>query len=192
MVPAMILALTFGQVMTFRFLFGVFALLMLPLASFYLSPKLRSEFGLRRVIICLILMLVVIPAALALAVPGLIESPYVRFTHQNQPYYSDLARACDLLIRSQRPGANWTVIRVHGSPGSPEIHIVPVSDVSVPKIIRRLNPSNIMVLKKSVWIIVGIRQYSILWAPEAGAANSWTLSASGEGNMKVVYTETNR
>jgi len=185
----MIAVPTSDRIMAFRFLFGIFAILMLPFASVLLSANFRSRLGTRRVIPSLIVLLVLLPAILALVTPELIKSSYIRFMEKDQKYYAKFASACDLILQQHPLGTNATLVPVAGS-DAPYVFIrIPGNDPSVPEIIRAWHPSQLTVSSNCVGILVGVRDFDISWRLQEGDTNSWALSVSGEGAGGVVYAE---
>ena len=172
----MIAAITSDQIWAFRFLFSIFALLVLPFASLFLSAKLRRRLGIQKVIWSLVVLIVVIPAGLALVTPALLKSPYLRFVEKDQKYYSQVARACDAILAQHPLGTNEFI----GMPGS---------DSSVPGIIRDLHPSAITISSNRVHVMVGVREFGMSWEAQDGDTNSWTLNVYAEGPERVLYVE---
>lgn len=187
--------------MTFRFLVSVFICLMLPFASLFLSARMRNKLGTRKVIAGLILLLVIIPVTLAVVAPSLLKSSYIRFTERDQHYYAEIARTCDLLLQQhttfhkhseplsqQHPKTDlfwmdtnsvvWDMINISGR------------DPTLPKAIRVLHPHQIFIAPNRVSIWIGVRpDYTIGWGQDEIQTNSWTLTCSGEGVGKSLYTE---
>ena len=172
----MIAAITSDEIWAFRFLFSIFALFMLPLASLFLSARLRGRLGLQKVIWSLLVLIVVIPAGLALVAPALLKSPYLRFIDQDQKYYSEVARACDLMLKQHPLGTNESVY-------------VDGRDTSVPSAIRHLRPSGITISTNRVHVMVGVRDFGMSWEAQEGGTNSWALNVYPEPG-KVLYVET--
>jgi hypothetical protein len=176
----MIAALASDRVTAYSFLFATFAILVLPFASVFLSAKLRARLGVRRVVVSLVALLVVVPAALAVIVPKLIESPFIRFMERDERYYGSLANACDAVLAEHPLGTNQP-LRIAGS------------DVSLPEIIRDLRPSSVTVSSNRVHIMAGVRLFGVSWEPqEDGKTNVWSLIVYPEGPQSVVYVKTNR
>ena len=85
----------------------------------------------------LFILCVVVGALIAAVRYGFPEPDYVRFMEEkDQRYYSDLARACDLVLQQHPLGTNATAIQIVGS-DVPEVFIrIPGNDPSLPQIIR--------------------------------------------------------
>ncbi|HWH69556.1 MAG TPA: hypothetical protein VNT26_09240, partial [Candidatus Sulfotelmatobacter sp.] len=55
------------------------------------------------------------------------RSHYLRLQHKSGGYYAELAAACDSILRQHPPGTNQVIW-------------IPVTDPSLPKVIRNLQP----------------------------------------------------
>jgi len=188
--------------MAYRLLVGIFMCLMLPFASFLLFGSVRRKLGARKVIGILILLLAVIPVVLAVIVPPLLESPYVRFTEKNQKYYAKIAKACDSLLQ---PHAIFYKHSDSLSQQHPKTYLlwmdtnnvirdrmtISAQDPRLPKIIRHLHPYQIFIAPNYVCVWVGGPRpdYTINWGPDETKTNTWTLSAGGEGVWESLYSE---
>ncbi|MGA3283205.1 MAG: hypothetical protein ABSD57_01945 [Verrucomicrobiota bacterium] len=197
-ITVMLELISSDKAMAYRFLVGIFMCLMLPFASLFLMARVRSRLGTRGVIAGLILLLVVIPVVLAITAPAWLESPYIRFTHKDQKYYAEIARACDSLLQ-QHPTFSkhtetqnsknddlwidasnvvWNQVSISGR------------DPMLPKTIRALRPYQILVAPNHVCIWIGVRpDYTINWGQDEMKTNSWTLTCGGEGVGESLYIE---
>src|SRR5689334_17377701 len=122
------------EAMAFRFFFSLFAILMLPFASIFLSAKLRSKLGKPGVILGLIVLLIIFPTILAVIAPDLLDSPYGRFMHKSQRYYTELAHACDTVIQQHPLGTSATILQISGTTNTWAFIKIPGTDPSLPKI----------------------------------------------------------
>ncbi|HUE36662.1 MAG TPA: hypothetical protein VMO20_04675 [Candidatus Acidoferrum sp.] len=162
----------------FMFLFVIFAILMLPFASVFLSAKLRARLGLRWVVVSLVVLLIIVPSVFALIAPGLLESPYIRFQKHSQTYYSNLARACNTVLAEHPVGTNKFIE-------------IPVTDPSLPKAITDLHPIRIKVGPQGFWMLLisdsraGI---GVGWGPQWDNTNLWVLGEAAESLVTDVYT----
>jgi hypothetical protein len=162
----------------FMFLFVIFATLMLPFASVFLSAKLRARLGLRWVIVSLVVLLVVVPSVFALIAPGLLDSPYIRFQKHSQTYYSNLAQACNTVLAEHPIGTNKVVE-------------IPVTDPSLPKPITDLHPIKIEVSSHGFWMLLisdSRNGIGVGWGPKWDNTNLWVLGEAAESLETDVYT----
>ena len=109
---------------------------------------------------------------------GLYDPAY-GFKHKSPHYYAAFAKSCDSLIVQRIVGTN-------------EFVEVPVTDTSLPKMIRDVHPFEIKVARDYVWILAGgtshVLGYGIRWEPQDEAkTNVWALSAIQEGYTRVLY-----
>ena len=112
-----------------------------------------------------------------LAVIGLpLKSPYLRFVGKDQKYFSQIARACDL-VRAQHPLGTNEIVRLPGS------------DVSVPRLIRDLHPSVLTISSIRVHVMVGVREFAMSWEALDGDTNLWALNVYPEWQGKALYVE---
>lgn len=162
----------------FSILFSFFLILMLPFASPLLSRRLRAWLGSRNVKIILTVLLIIGPAVLAVFVFEVIEPDWMRFAGRSQAYYRKLTDACDLVL-AEHPLRTNQEIRI------------PVTDPSLPKIIKRLYPVAIEVKPNSFWMMLESESragYAVEWGQDQDNTNIWALSAGGENVFYTVYT----
>ncbi len=130
-----------------------------------------------RVILAVLGLLLVAIAILALFALGQHKWGHSRFLSKDQAYYSRVADACDSLLKAK------TI--------APEGYVaMSGSEKSIPKIIRELSPSKIIISKTGVTILVGQGRpdFGITWKQDVLlGTNQWTLSAGTEGSSKTVY-----
>ena len=125
----------------------------------------------------IILITLSIPVAVCLLVGVALwwtKSPYIRFVEKDQTYYSQVARACDLILEQHPLGTN-------------EFIRLPDGDASVPSIIRDLHPSEVTISSNRVHVIVGVREFGMSWEAQEGDTNSWVLNVYPEGQGKALY-----
>ena len=167
----------------FQLTFSIFALLMLSFAIPFLSAKFRAKLGRRKVVACLVIMLVLIPAGLSVLMAVLLDvvlnPKQFRFVENNdQKYFADLARASDVMMMQNPLGTNDFVL-------------IGGTNASLPKIIQDLKPSRIIVASNYAHITVGNSRmgFGISWKLDETKTNSWTMSVNGEDGSQVVYSE---
>ena len=133
-----------------------------------------------RHILGIILALVVAVGGFCLLVLSVLERlrPDYRFTHKDQRYYSEFARACDLVLEQHPLGTN-------------EVIRIPDGEQSLPKIVRDLQPRYVTVSSNRVHLIGGDgRGFGISWEQDEAQTNVWVIKTSGEGLSKTAYAET--
>jgi hypothetical protein len=100
---------------------------------------------------------------------------YSRFRHKTGDYYGELTAACDTILATRPVGTNQFIE-------------LSVSDSSVPKIIRDLQPLKIKLQTQRVWILHGGSiKFGIAWERDESRTNVWTLSTACESDVRVVY-----
>ena len=110
--------------------------------------------------------------------PMMFESHYIRLQHKSREYYVELAAACDSILAKHPSGTN-------------EVIWIPVTDPSLPKVVRDLRPLKLKVNPRNVWMLldydsrVGI---GLGWGPKLDDTNVWTLSIGAEGLETVLYS----
>jgi hypothetical protein len=111
------------------------------------------------------LLLVIIPVALAIIAPALLESDYIRFAKKDQQYYAEIARACDSLLQQHSTFSKHTETQnskndflwIDASNVVWNQIILSGHDPSLPKTIRALNPNKILIAPNHVCIWIGDR-----------------------------------
>jgi hypothetical protein len=128
-------------------------------------------------------------------------SPYRRFRARDAEYYSRLARACDSVL-AQHPG--FTKYSSDSSKQVPtkilwadandviweQVRLSP-KDSSLPQIIRKLHPDEVLLAPKRVYIGFGVGRvaWGIIWGQDEVQTNTWTLQSNGDGLVRKVYAE---
>jgi hypothetical protein len=83
-------------------------------------------------------------------------SPFRRFMGKDPMYHAEIARACDSVMRQHPLGTNAAIVSVAGGDESILLLDVPLSDPSLPKVIRDLRPSKITISKNRIHMIVDL------------------------------------
>jgi len=108
-------------------------------------------------------------------------SPYLRFMDKSSAYYEQVASALESLRQRYPLGTNST------------LHI-PVSDPSIPQVIRHLHPSEILRFADGAGVRIGVGRgsFTVSWSRDEMRtnANIWTLKSNAEGLRKVIYART--
>ena len=172
------------QVFAFGLLMATFMLLALPFAAALLVSWVRTKLSDRQRLLILLLVMFVAPAALAVIVPSLVESDYLKFIHKDQAYYAQVSQACEDLIHRHPLGTN-------------EFRDISVTDSSIPTVLRKLHPSDVSVSADGLHLRMhkGSRlgYYAVSWIRDEDITNIWRLQAGGgEAPVVVVYKRTNR
>jgi hypothetical protein len=116
-------------------------------------------------------------------------SPYLGFMRQGTNYYSKMAQACDLVLKQHRPTAADSVQLYEGM-------ILPCTlrisndDQTLPKIIRKLQPVEVLVSTNRVWMEIPPERmggFGLVWEQDDLQSNVWNLYASAEGPKEIVY-----
>jgi hypothetical protein len=127
-----------------------------------------------------LILIAVLLLGLILFVPYAIF-PYHRFMEKSSAYYSQVADGLEL-VRQQHPlGTNLFLD-------------IPVSDPSIPEVIRSLRPSEIRRFADGAGVRIGVGRgrFSVSWSRDTMRTNfnAWNLSTGAEGLRKIVYTRT--
>ena len=107
------------------------------------------------------------------------HDPASGFKHKSPAYYAAFAKSCDSLLAQHLVGTN-------------EFVEVPVTDASLPKIVRDVHPFKIRVSRGCVSILAGgtshVLGYGINWQRQDEAkTNVWALSTSQESQTHLLY-----
>jgi hypothetical protein len=126
-------------------------------------------------------------------------SPYHRFNGRSRSYYSNLAHACDTVLREHTNFSRFSGVAgeeprtpIWMDPdGTSWIQTrLPVADPSLSEAIRALHPHEILLAPKRVWIGIGARpDWAIYWQQDDVETNLWTLTSNGEGLERRLYVE---
>jgi hypothetical protein len=190
----MIASITSDDVWAFRFLFAIFAILMLPFASPLMSARLRVRLGRKKVCLILFGMLVVVPGTLALIAPSLLQGHWTALQHKSTKFYVHLATACDLLLQHHPSGTNevFTIIdEVTGKAVTNSVFWVTVTDPSIPKAIRDMHPIKLQVDSTRVSMLLDSDSRAgigLAWHPMSDNTNAWVLEMYGDAPATVIFT----
>ncbi|PWU15172.1 MAG: hypothetical protein C5B50_15815 [Verrucomicrobia bacterium] len=125
-----------------------------------------------RVITFLVLLMVCLVGLFFLG-PSLTE--YSRFRGKSTAYYSALTQAFDKVLIEHPVGTNRFVE-------------LSVTDPSLPKVIRDLQPLKIKLQPQRCWILHGGSiEFGISWEQDESRTNVWTLSTACESDVRIVY-----
>lgn len=124
-------------------------------------------------------LLVVLFVGFVLLLPLLAHPQHFAFRHKSAGYYGQFAKACDSLLTQHPVGTN-------------KVLELPVTDASVPNIIRDVHPVRIKLGTNWVWILAWGESHGngvgITWAPENEAqTNVWILRTTVESHTRAVY-----
>ena len=105
--------------------------------------------------------------------------PTFRFRHRSARYYVDFSKTCDSILAKHPLGTNESIE-------------IPVTDTSLPEIIRELPPFKIEVRPHCLWILAGgtghANGYGITWEPrDESETNVWVLRTILESHERIVY-----
>lgn len=118
----------------------------------------------------------VITGALLFCSPLLMYPSLYIFHHRKIEYYKKFGQACDLIMSQHPLGTNESIG-------------LSVTDPSLPKIIRDVNPIKIGVGRTGVSLLRGGSiQFGIEWAQDLDQTNIWVLSTTCESQNRILYT----
>ncbi len=125
------------------------------------------------------LLLGILFAGFVLLLPILAHPQHFAFRHKSAGYYVEFTKACDSLLAQQPLGTNKFIE-------------LPVTNASVPKIIREVHPFKIKLATNWVWILAWGEGHGkgvgITWGPENEAqTNVWVLRTTVESHTRTVY-----
>ena len=100
---------------------------------------------------------------------------YARFRHKSDAYYSELTKAFDTMLAEHPIGTNrWIELSV--------------TDPSLPKVVRDLQPLKIKVSPQRIWVLHGGSiEFGVAWEPDEQRTNVWTLITACESDVRVIY-----
>jgi hypothetical protein len=108
----------------------------------------------------------------------LLNTKYFALRHKRAEYYADFAAACDSVLAEHPLGTNKFVG-------------IPVTDPSLPRIITDLKPTQIQVLPRRFWMMLGSDihdGFGLTWEPRQGDTNTWVLYTIARGFDTVIYS----
>ena len=106
------------------------------------------------------------------------QSHYIRLQHKSHQYYVDLAAACDSILASHPLGTNEAIW-------------IPVTDPSLPKVVRDLHPLKLQVNPQRVWMLLDSDSHAgigLEWQPKWDDTNVWKLDEVAESFETVLYS----
>jgi hypothetical protein len=110
--------------------------------------------------------------------PMMLESHYVRLQHKSREYYMELAAACDSILATYPLGTN-------------EVIWIPVTDPSLPMVVRDLHPIKLQVNPQRVWMLLDSDSHAgigLEWQPKWEDTNVWKLDIVAESFETVIYS----
>ena len=132
-----------------------------------------------RVIAAVVAVLVCI-AAFLWFLPNLVNPQYFGLRHKSARWYVDFTAACDAILTAHPLGTNDAVW-------------IPITDPSIPKIIRDLHPLKLQVNPERVWMLMvsdSHAGFGLTWDPQWDDTNVWVLHTTAESLDTVVYSTT--
>jgi hypothetical protein len=101
-----------------------------------------------------------------------------RFIHQRAAYHSELARACDAVLRAQHLEED-------------SFYEVFMDKSRLPTVITDLHPDRLWLTSSGVSLDFGGGNdgFWIGWGADEAHTNIWTLDANVHGSRKTFYTE---
>ena len=106
------------------------------------------------------------------------RSHYIRLQHKSHEYYVELAAACDSILASHPLGTN-------------EVIWIPVTDPSLPAVVRGLHPLKLQVNPNRVWMLLDYDSHAgigLEWQPKWEDTNVWKLDEVAESFETVLYS----
>jgi hypothetical protein len=106
------------------------------------------------------------------------ESHYIQLQHKSPEYYAQLAAACDSILVKHPLGTNKVIW-------------IPVTDPSLPMVIRDLHPLKLQVNPQRVWMLLDSDSHvgiGLEWQPKWDDTNVWKLDIVGESLETVIYS----
>ncbi len=129
-----------------------------------------------------IIAIIAVPLALIVAflwfLPMLLNPQYFGLRHKSSKWYAEFTAACDVVLAAHPLGTNEAIW-------------IPVSDHSIPKIIRDLHPLKLQVNPQRVWMLMvsdSHAGFGLEWHPKWDDTNVWTLDTVGESMETVIYS----
>ena len=110
--------------------------------------------------------------------PIMFESHYTRLQHKSGEYYAELAAACDSILVEHPLGTNGVIW-------------IPVTDPSLPKVVRDLHPIKLQVNPQRVWMLLDSNSRAgigLEWQPKWDDTNLWKLDIVAESLETVIYS----
>ena len=130
-----------------------------------------------RIILVLVVIIALILGLFCL-LPIIFQSHYVRLQHKSHDYYVELASACDSILSKHPLGTN-------------DVIWIPVTDPSLPKVVRDLRPIKLQVNHQGVWMLLDSDSHAgigLEWQPKWDDTNVWKLDIIAENFETVIYS----
>jgi hypothetical protein len=108
----------------------------------------------------------------------LLTPEYIALQHKSAKYYAELAVACDFTLAKHPSGTNEAIW-------------IPVTDPSLPKIIRNLHPIKLQVNAQRVWMLLGSDTRAgigLAWQRKRDDTNVWVLEIVAESLETDLYS----
>ena len=134
---------------------------------------------------------VILLFCVALLALNVLPSPYLRFMHKDIHYYSEIARACDMVLK-QYPVSSNDSVQLSRDMGLPYTKRVSGRDATLPKTIRALHPDYVLVSSNRIYVWIPPERmggFGVIWEQDDLRTNYWTLRSNGDGLEKIVYEE---
>jgi hypothetical protein len=114
-------------------------------------------------------------------------SKYNRFMAKDPAFYSQVAHACDSILK-QHPIGSRPLQPFHALPGAFSLS---AQDASLPPIIRSLHPDTVVLSSNHVYVGFGVGRlaWGIIWEQDEDRTNSWSLSTNADGLERKLYAE---
>ena len=129
-----------------------------------------------------IILVTVVVAAFVLGLfwvlPTIFESHYIRLQHKSPEYYAELAAACDSILAKYPLGTN-------------EVIWIPITDPSLPRVVRDLRPLKLQVNPHRVWMLLDSDSHAgigLEWQPKWDNTNVCKLDIVAESLETVIYS----
>lgn len=110
--------------------------------------------------------------------PNLLNRQYFGLQHKSARWYADFTAACDSVLAEHPLGTNEAIW-------------IPITDTSVPKRIRDLDPIKLQVNPQRVWMLLGSDSHAgfgLEWHPKWNDTNVWVLDTVAEGLETDLYS----
>jgi hypothetical protein len=112
--------------------------------------------------------------------PTLLNPQYFGLRHKSARWYADFTAACDAVLAAHPPGTNEAIW-------------IPVTDSSIPTIIKDLHPLKLQVNPQRVWLLMvsdSHAGFGLEWHPKWDDTNVWILDTVAESLETVIYSTT--
>ena len=106
------------------------------------------------------------------------QSHYIQLQHKSPEYYVELTAACDSILAKHPPGTNEAIW-------------IPVTNSSLPTVIRDLHPLKLQVNPHGVWMLLDSDSRAgigLEWQPKWDDTNVWKLDIVTDSQETVLYS----